>query len=74
MTQESFEYDREQNKINYEANIIGDIETLISVMENEDEFVYDRVSSFFERFWFMVGVYGSVAAATAEDWEPERGV
>jgi hypothetical protein len=50
MTQESFEYDREQNKINYEANIIGDIETLISVMENEDEFLYDRVSLFFEVF------------------------
>lgn len=51
MTQESFEYDREQNKINYEANIIGDIETLISVMENEDEFVYDRVSFFFSLFF-----------------------
>ena len=49
MTQESFEYDRQQNKTNYEANIIGDIETLISVIESgdEDEFVYDRVGFFF---------------------------
>jgi len=42
MVQESFEYDKSMNKVNYEANIIGDIETLISVMENEDEFLYDR--------------------------------
>ena len=42
ITQQSFEYDRKQNEVNYEANIIGDIETLISVMENHDEFVYDR--------------------------------